>query len=43
VLYREIPLFGLTPNIAYYYIVNSADALGNATSSGEEVFNTLAE
>ena len=43
VLYREIPLFGLTPNIAYYYIVNSADVLGNATSSGEEVFNTLAE
>jgi len=43
VLNHKIAIFDLIPSTVYYYIVNSADVLGNATSSGEEVFDTLAE
>ena len=43
VLNHKIAIFGLIPGTVYYYIVNSADVLGNATSSGEEAFDTLAE
>lgn len=43
VLYHEISLFDLIPDTSYYYQVNSADIMDNATSSAERAFNTLGE
>ena len=43
-LNHNVELFDLTPNTAYYYLVSSTDsALNTATSSSDEVFNTLTE
>lgn len=43
VLDHEITLFSLTSGTTYYYQVSSIDAVGNATSSTEQAFNTLPE
>jgi len=43
VLDHEIELSDLTPNTAYYYLVSSADASDNTTTSTEETFTTLSE
>jgi len=43
VLNHEIELFDLTPVTTYYYLVGSADAVGNSTNSSEQTFDTLAE
>ncbi|MBZ9572123.1 peptidoglycan-binding protein [Patescibacteria group bacterium] len=43
VLDHNIALFSLTPSTTYHYLVSSADAVGNTTTSTEEAFNTLSE
>ena len=43
VLNHEIALFDLTPGTTYYYQVGVTDAVGNATPSVEQLFNTLSE
>ncbi|GAI14184.1 unnamed protein product, partial [marine sediment metagenome] len=40
---HDLTLTDLTASTTYYYLVSSTDAVGNATSSAEEVFNTPAE
>jgi len=43
VLNHRIALFDLVPDSTYYYLVSSADAVGNATTSSEQLFHTLSE
>jgi len=42
-LNHEITLSGLTPDTAYYYLINSTDGEDNNEISDEETFNTLAD
>lgn len=40
---HNLAIFDLTPDTAYYYVVSSADAVGNTTTSSEASFETSAE
>lgn len=43
VLNHRIALFSLVPDSTYYYLVSSTDAVGNVTTSSEQLFRTLSE